>query len=87
VNGDRKRCLKCQREINWLNIASFALDQVHSLTLIALIILGEQKLVNTEAPHAIAGLQCFKCKMPFENLRNFKCHNWAYAKEALLRTL
>jgi hypothetical protein len=26
-------------------------------------------------------------KKPFENLRSFKCHNWAYAKPALLRVL
>jgi hypothetical protein len=87
VSGDRKRCSKCQREINWLDIVSSALDQVHGRELIARVILGEQKFVNTEAPRAIAGLKCFNCKTPFENLRSFKCHNWAYAKPALLRVL
>jgi hypothetical protein len=67
VGGDRKRCVKCRREINWLD--------------------GEQKFVNTEAPRAIAALQCFRCKTPFEILRSFKCHNWVYANEALLRVL
>ena len=47
--------------------------------MIARVILGNQKFVNTEAPRAIADLQCFNCKTPFEKLRSFKCHNWAYA--------
>jgi hypothetical protein len=55
--------------------------------MIARVILGEQKFVNTEAPRAIAGLQRFNCKTPFENLRSFKCHHWAYAKPALLKAL
>lgn len=87
VSGDRKRCSKCRREVNWLDIVSSALDQVHRPELIARVILGEQKFVNTEAPRAIAGLHCSNCKTPFENLRSFKCHNWAYASRALLRTL
>lgn len=87
VSGDRKRCAKCRREINWLDIVSSALGRVHSREMITRVILGEQKFVNTEAPRAIAALQCFRCKTPFENLRSFKCHNWAYAKEALLRVL
>jgi len=80
VSGDRKRCPKCRRETNWLDIVSSALDQVHSRELIAQVILGEQKYVNTEAPRAIAGLKCFQCKALIDNLRSFKCHNWAYAK-------
>jgi hypothetical protein len=87
VSGDRKRCTKCRREINWLDIVGLALDQVHSREVIARVILGEQKFVNTEAPRAIAGLHCFQCKTPFENLRSFKCHNWAYAMPALLKVL
>ena len=87
VSGDRKRCANCKREINWLDIVSSALGQVHSREMIARVILGEQKFVNTEAPRAIAGLQCSNCKTPFENLRSFKCHNWAYAKPALLKVL
>jgi hypothetical protein len=87
VSGDRKRCAKCRREVNWLDIVASALDQVHGRAMIARVILGEQKFVNTEAPRAIAGLRCFKCKTPFENLRSFKCHNWAYAMPALLRVL
>src|SRR3989337_3005082 len=79
VSGDRKRCRKCQREINWLDIVSSALDGVHDREMIARVILGDQKFVNTEAPKAIAGLKCHQCKTPFPSLRSFKCHNWAYA--------
>jgi hypothetical protein len=50
VSGDRKRCAKCQREINWFNIVSSALHQVHGRKMIARVILGKQKFVNTEAP-------------------------------------
>lgn len=84
VSGDRKRCPKCERETNWLDIVSSALDRVHGREMIARVILGEQKFVNTEAPRAIADLRCFKCKTPIDSLRSFKCHNWAYAKQALL---
>ena len=87
VSGDQKRCAKCRREINWLDIVSSALGQVHPREMIARVILGKQKYVNTEAPRAIAGLKCFRCEQPLENLRSFKCHNWAYAKPALLRVL
>lgn len=87
VSGDRKRCAKCRREVNWLDIVSSALDGVHDREMIARVILGEQKFVNTEAPKAIAGLKCHGCKTPFPNLRSFKCHNWAYAKPALLKVL
>jgi hypothetical protein len=87
VSGDRKRCAKCRREVNWLDIVASALDQVHSRAMITRVILGEQKFVNTEAPRAIAGLRCIACKTPFENLRSFKCHNWAYAMPALLKVL
>lgn len=87
VSGDRKTCTKCEREVNWLDIVSSALDQVHAREMIARVILGDQKFVNTEAPRAIAGLKCFKCKSPMENIRSFKCHNWAYAKPALLAAL
>lgn len=87
VSGDRKRCAKCRRETNWLDIVSSALGQVHSREMIAQVILGEQKFVNTEAPRAIAGLKCFQCHTAIDNLRSFKCHNWAYAKEALLKVI
>lgn len=87
VSGDHKHCPKCQRKTNWLDIVSSALDQVHSREMIARVILGEQKFVNTEAPRAIADLKCFQCKSAIDNLRSFKCHNWAYAKPALLEVL
>lgn len=79
VSGDRKTCAKCKREVNWLDIVSSATGSVHSLKMIAGVILGEQKFVNAEVPHAIEGLKCHNCKTPFKNLRSFKCHNWAYA--------
>jgi hypothetical protein len=87
VSGDRKRCLQCKRETNWLDIVSSALDKVHDREMIARVILGEQKFVNTETPRAIASLQCFQCKATIDNLRSFKCHNWAYANQALLKVL
>lgn len=87
VSGDSKACPKCQRETNWLDIVSSALSTVHSREMIARVILGEQKFVNIEAPRAIADLKCYKCKTAIDNLRSFKCHNWAYAIEALLNVL
>jgi hypothetical protein len=75
VSGDRKRCTKCRHEMSWLDIVSSALGEVHSREMIARVILGEQKFVNTEAPRAIAGLHCFQCGTSFEILRSFKCHN------------
>lgn len=79
VSGDRKTCTKCRREMNWLDIVSSATGNVHSMQMIAAVILGDKKFVNTEVPHAIEGVQCINCKTPFKNLRSFKCHNWAYA--------
>jgi hypothetical protein len=79
VSGDQKSCPKCQREINWLDIVNSATKQVHSGAMIAKVVLGEQKYVNTEAPRAIADLSCFNCGSKIEGLRSFKCHNWAYA--------
>lgn len=87
VSGDRKTCKKCRRQMNWLDIVSSALGGVHQQKMIAQVILGEQKYVNTEAPRAIEGVKCYHCSAVFDNLRSFKCHNWAYAKPALLRML
>jgi hypothetical protein len=87
VSGDRKRCRKCSREVNWLDIVSSALDKVHDREMVARVILGEQKFVNTEAPRAIADVTCIRCNTAIEGLRSFKCHNWAYANEAMLRVL
>jgi hypothetical protein len=83
VSGDRNCCRKCQGEINCLDIVSSALGSVHAREMIACVILGTQKYVNTEAPRAIAGLKCFQCEAVVDNLRSFKCHR-AYAKPALL---
>lgn len=87
VSGDRKTCTKCRREINWLDIVSSSTGAVHSAKMIAEVILGEQKFVNTEAPHAIEGLKCSNCGTAFVNLRSFKCHNWAYAMPALMEVI
>src|SRR5258708_28927105 len=46
VSGDRERCAKCQREINWLDIGSSALGHVHARQMIARAILGNRKYVN-----------------------------------------
>lgn len=87
VSGDRKRCPKCRRETNWLDIVASGLGEVHSREMIAQVILGDRKYVNTEAPGAIAGLSCFQCKTPIDNLRSFKCHNWAYAVGSLAKVI
>lgn len=84
VSGDRKTCTNCDRVINWLDIVSSGLASVHSAKLIATVILGEQKYVNTEAPRAIANVLCVNCGTSVDGLRSFKCHNWAYAAPALL---
>lgn len=87
LSGDRSDCPACGRRISWLDIVSSALEHVHDRPMIVRVILGEQKYVNTEAPRAIAGIKCFKCKTPIRNVRSFKCHNWAYAKQAMLDVL
>lgn len=79
VSGDQKNCPKCKRETNWLDIVSSATKQIHNGAMIAKVILGEQKYVNTEAPRAIADLSCINCGTAITELRSFKCHNWAYA--------
>ncbi|HEX8078604.1 MAG TPA: hypothetical protein VF557_00190 [Jatrophihabitans sp.] len=84
VSGERKTCAECDRTISWLDIVASGLARVHSAEMIANVILGEQKYVNTEAPKAIAHVSCVNCGASFEGLRSFKCHNWAYAKPALL---
>lgn len=87
VSGDSKTCSKCDRVINWLDIVASGLAKVHSAAMVAGVILGEQKYVNTEAPKAIADVRCVNCGTSFEGLRSFKCHNWAYAKPALLEVI
>jgi hypothetical protein len=87
VSGDRKRCPKCKRETNWLDIVASALDKVHTREMVAQVILGNQKFVNTEAPRAIEGLKCFGCQTSISNLRSFKCHNWAYAVGDLAKVI
>ncbi|HEX4136922.1 MAG TPA: hypothetical protein VHY84_20090 [Bryobacteraceae bacterium] len=83
VSGDTPNCPKCGREFNWLDIVGSALAKVHQKALMVEVILGDRKYVNVEAPHAIADLVCYNCKVPIVDLRSFKCHNWAYAREAM----
>lgn len=87
VSGDTRRCKKCDRETNWLDIVSSGLSRAHNKELLLKVIIGDRKYVNVEAPRAIADLNCFKCKTPITDLRSFKCHNWAYARESFLRVL
>jgi len=87
VSGDTRHCPKCSRETNWLDIVASGLARVHRKGMLAQVILGSRKFVNTEAPRAIKDLVCFKCKAPIRDLRSFKCHNWAYAEPALLKVL
>jgi hypothetical protein len=47
--------------------------------MIAKVILGDQKCVNVEASRAIADLYCHNCGTAINDLRSFKCHDWAYA--------
>ena len=83
VSGDEPDCPKCGRRVTWYDIVASALHGVHDRAMIARVILGERKYVNTEAPDAIAGVHCVDCRTPMAGLRSFKCHNWAYAFEAL----
>jgi len=87
VSGDTRRCRKCGRETNWLDIVASGLAQVHRKEMLAQVILGTRKYVNTEAPRAIKDLVCFQCQSAIRDLRSFKCHNWAYARPALLKVL
>ena len=87
VSGDSPQCPKCRRVVNWLDIVASGLARAHGRDLIVRVILGEQKFVNVEAPRAIADVKCFDCGAAIEDLRSFKCHNWAYAKPALLDVL
>jgi endogenous inhibitor of DNA gyrase (YacG/DUF329 family) len=83
VSGDTPQCPKCGRPVNWFDIVSSALEGVHNREMIARVILGEQKFVNTEIPEAIAGVRCAECGTAIDDLRSFKCHNWAYAIGAI----
>lgn len=83
VSGDEPDCPKCGRRVNWYDIVNSALAGVHDPMMIATVILGDRRYVNTEVPDAIAGVRCADCRTPIEGLRSFKCHNWAYAFEAL----
>jgi hypothetical protein len=87
VSGDRKSCSHCGRETSWLDIITSGLERVHDRAMIAGVILGNQKFVNVEAPRAIAHLKCASCKAEIANIRSFKCHNWAYAKPAMLEVV
>jgi hypothetical protein len=87
VSGDTRQCVKCERETNWLDIVSSALADTHSKRMLAQVILGDKKYVNIEAPRAIAHLSCFQCGAAILDLRSFKCHNWAYARPALLKVI
>lgn len=87
VSGDDKHCPNCKREVNWLDIVSSALGGIHGKEMIARVILGDKKFVNTENPRAIENVHCHKCKTKIKNIRSFKCHNWAYAKTDLLKVI
>src|SRR5712692_5862043 len=87
VSGDTRNCPKCGRETNWLDIVSSALTKTHQKALLVEVILGERKYINVEVPRAIADLSCYKCQTAIVDLRSFKCHNWAYARPALLEVI
>lgn len=85
LSGEQRECPTCGHLISWFDIVSSALAQVHEPRMIAEVILGEQKFVNTEAPEAIEGVRCSECQTEIRDLRSFKCHNWAYAIGDLAR--
>ncbi len=87
VSGDTRNCPKCGRETNWLDIVSSALKKTHQKALLVQVILGDRKYVNYEVPSAIADLSCYSCNAAIVDLRSFKCHNWAYAREELLQII
>ena len=87
VSGDSKNCSMRGREINWLDIVSSGLSKTHNKEMVAKVILGDRKFVNTEAPKAIADLYCYQCHEPITDLRSSKCHNWACASEQMLEVL
>jgi len=87
VSADEEACTECGRRPTWLDIVDSSLQGVHPPEMVARVILGEQKYVNIEAPRAIEGVRCIDCEAPFTSMRSFKCHNWAYAKPALLEVI
>jgi hypothetical protein len=87
LSGDHPDCPNCGHRTSWLDIVSSALQRIHDQAMIVTVILGERKFINTEAPAAISGVQCIECGAAIEDLRSFKCHNWAYAEPALLEVL
>ena len=87
LSGNRKRCRNCKRETSWLDIVSSSLKKVHGKEMIAEVILGDKKFVNIEVPNAIEDLFCYGCGQLIPDIRSFKCHNWAYAKGALLKII
>ncbi len=87
LSGESPDCASCGRRTSWLDIVSSALQRTHDRAMIARVILGERKFINTEAPAAIPGVTCLECGTAIEDLRSFKCHNWAYAREAMLEVL
>jgi hypothetical protein len=87
VSGDTRNCAKCGRETNWLDIVSSALATTHQRALLVEVILGERKYVNVEVPRAISNLVCYNCKAEIADLRSFKCHNWAYARDEILQII
>jgi hypothetical protein len=87
VSGDTRNCPKCGRETNWLDIVTSALATTHQRGRLVEVILGDRKYVNVEVPHAIANLSCYNCKAEIFDLRSFKCHNWAYAYQEILKLI
>jgi hypothetical protein len=87
VSGDTSHCPNCERETKWLDIVATGLARVHNKEMLVKVILGEKKYVNVEAPRTVADLVCYRCEAPIHDLRSFKCHNWAYAREALVKVV
>lgn len=56
VSGDHPDCPKCGRRITWYDIVASALKGVHDPMMIATVILGDRRYVNTGLPAAIPGV-------------------------------
>ncbi len=45
------------------------------------------KICEHRSATCIEGLKCNNCGTAFPDLRSFKCHNWAYAIEAMVKVI
>lgn len=68
VNGDRKRCWNCQREINWLDIVSSALGVVHAPEMIVRVNPWRSKIRQHRSPARHRRLEMFPTQIRHRQL-------------------